>query len=350
MSGGLPRVGGTGPWPGQDLLEAQRAVVDDLTDLPTGVQGLPYAVHLPEDGWSDAVAQAVALLQDLPVELGPHGWRLTTGRPGADLRRARAADRERLDALAVAAHGYAGPLTLPVLGPWTLAATLYLARGDRVLSDRSAVADAAESLAAGLAEQLRAVRTQVPGADLRVVLVEPLLAQVSAGVLPSFSGYARLPAVPRGEVVERLQRVVDGLAGETAQDGGVPAVVHVGQGWGGVEAVAGMRGAGVGVDLGPWNERGWERLAALAEDGTDLWLGLAPPAVSQCAGVDLLGLARQLTVPWRRIGLTVEHLGRVVLTPRHAPSIADPLEARAMSRALGRAAAITAEELSGVRR
>ncbi len=54
-----------------------------------------------------------------------------------------------LDALEAAAGDYVGPLKLQVAGPWTLAASLELTRGDKALADPGAVRDIAESLADG---------------------------------------------------------------------------------------------------------------------------------------------------------------------------------------------------------
>ncbi|WP_083649263.1 hypothetical protein [Cellulosimicrobium sp. CUA-896] len=178
----MPAVSGLGPWPGgqdADALQAQLTVLGDLAELPTGVRGVPFLVQLPARGpGADATGRAAALLPGMPVELGPHGWKLAD-HAGADERRAEAFRREDLEALAIAAAGYAGPLALAVRGPWTLAAELYLARGDRVLSDHGAVRDLVEAFAAGVADHVGEVRRQVPGADVVVQLDEPLLAQVA---------------------------------------------------------------------------------------------------------------------------------------------------------------------------
>ncbi|MEK8228196.1 hypothetical protein NKG05_22165 [Oerskovia sp. M15] len=106
------------------------------------------------------MGRTATLLADLAVEIGPHGWKLAD-RSGMDERRAQAFLREDLGALAIAGHGYTGPLAVSVVGPWTLAAELYLA-GDRVLADRGATADLAASLAAGLGAHLDDVHRQVP--------------------------------------------------------------------------------------------------------------------------------------------------------------------------------------------
>jgi hypothetical protein len=106
------------------------------------------------------------------------------------------------EALAIAAAGYSGPLAVTVTGPWTLAADLYLARGDRVLSDPGAVREVVQALAVAVGDHVAQVRRQVPGADVVVQLDEPLLAQVGAGVLPTFSGYSRLRAVPGPDLVD----------------------------------------------------------------------------------------------------------------------------------------------------
>jgi len=348
-------VGGSGPWPGTDPLEAQTVVLGDLADLPDGVAGLPWTVRLPDRGpYGSLAAHALALLVDLPAELGPHGWRLAD-RPGRDAARLASDRRADLDALAVAAHGWAGPLVLPVAGPLTLAASVYLARGDRAVADAGAVAELAESLAAGVTEHLAAVRRAVPGARPTVLLHEPLLAQVVAGVLPSFSGYARLRAVPAPVVSERLSPLVTALRHAGAEQ----VVLHVGTG----SAVAGAaRGAGadaLGIETSTLDERAWEGVATAVEGGLRLWAGVPRPATSSCAGPDVRGVADAVLRGWERVGLARAGLRDVVLLAPAGPDATassgataapgapgapgDPAEARGTLATVARAAALLAE-------
>jgi hypothetical protein len=350
----MTSVSGHGPWPGgegADVLEAQQTIFGDLADVPTGVRPVPFLAQLPQRGpGADAVGRTAMLLADLPVELGPHGWKLAD-RPGMDTRRATAFLRDDLGALAIAGHGYAGPLAVSVVGPWTLAAELYLARGDRVLSDAGATADLAASLAVGVREHLDEVRRQVPGADLVVQVREPLLGQVNAGVVPSFSGYSRLRAVEGPRVVEGLQPVLGAL-----RDVGARSVVHVGPAWVGIAPVVLAGADAVGVDLAAraegWDEKSWELVARAVERGVGVWAGLPPAKVSQCAGPALGELAALVSVPWRRIGLPATGLDDVtVLAAPRASGVGPGAglalggvdENRATLANLGRVAEVLAE-------
>lgn len=343
MSGGRPGVTGTGPWPGLDALEAQTVVVGDLVDAPSEVTGLPFTVELPERGpWGDRPGRAAALLVELPAELGPHGWKLTD-RPGGDLARAKAYLREDLDALAVAGHGWSGPLVVPVLGPMTLAASLYLSRGDRVVSDAGAVRELAASQAAGIAEHLAAIRRSVPGAQPTVLLHEPLLAQVMAGVLPSFSGYSALRSVPGPVAAERIAEVAGGV--RTVE--GARVVVHGGTAWTSLGAIRAARVDGFALAVDALDERSWEKVAEVVEGGLAFWPELAPQASSRCAGPDVAGQADTLTRPWRSVGLPMAGLRDVVLLTGDVTGQGSPDDARAVLAGLVRAARIVAEKAEG---
>ena len=148
---------------------------------------------------------------------------------------------------------------LPVQGPLTLAASLYLARGDRALSDEGAVRELTESFAAGLAEELGRVRVAVPGAEPVVLLHEPMLAAVLVGAVPTFSGYSAIRRVPGAVVSERLRT----LATTVREAGATRVVVHLGDAWVAVPTVRvrgrrrrrargapGPRRAGVGAARG----------------------------------------------------------------------------------------------------
>ncbi|MFI9488651.1 hypothetical protein ACIG47_19850 [Promicromonospora sp. NPDC052451] len=342
----MTAVSGHGPWPGgeRDVLDAQQTALGELAELPTGVDAVPFLTQLTQRGpGADPLGRTAVLLTEMPVELGPHGWKLTD-HPGADARRADAFWREDLGALAVAAHGHTGALTVEVLGPWTLAAQLWAARGDRVLADTGARADLGLALADGVRRLVSDLVAQVPGAEVTVQLAEPLLGQVHAGVLPTFSGYSRLRAVAGPEIVEGLEPVLAAV-----RDTGARSVVHLGGTWVGVPPVVLAGADALGLDLadvgpGGWNEKAWELIARATERGTGLWAGLPPAQVSQCAGPALGALSDLVAVPWRRIGLPAKGLADVTLLAAHRATLA-PVDAhRAELANLGRVAETLAEQ------
>lgn len=302
-------VGLLGPVPGDRVLEVQQAVVDVLADVPTGVVGLPPVVQVPARGpFATGLALTSSLLTEMPVELGVHGWRLAD-RPGRDLERVRVLVREDLDELAVAAHGWTGPLVVTLGGPVTTAATLWLARGDRVLSDHGALRDLAEALADGAAAHLRRVRTAVPGAEPVVVLREPLLADALAGAVPTFSGWSRLPALAAEVAEQRLRAVVDGL-----RAAGAHVVGHVGTRWAGASFATLTRvGAdAVGLPADGLGGADWERVAEAVEGGVRPWFGLRAGARSGRAE-DVRALADRVARPWTAVGLPASGLRDVVV-------------------------------------
>lgn len=347
-----PGVSGPGRWPGVEPLEAQLTVLGDLSDVPDGVRGVPFLPELAARGpGADPVGRTAALLDQLAVELGPHGWRFAD-HSGVDLERAESFWREDLDALAISAASFDGELSLQVLGPWTLAASLYLARGDRVLSDAGAVRELTESLAAGVRAHIADVRRQAPRARLTVQVDESLIGQVAAGVLPTFSGRSRLRAVQRPALLEGLEPVVAEVRAAAAR-----SVVHVGASWVGI-APAVLAGADdLGLDVGGWDEQTWESIARAVERGVGLWTGLPPAHVSQCAGPDVGAVARLVSEPWHRIGLPASSLTSVVLTAARGPvplvpgaprtGTGDVQEQRGRLRTLNRAALILAERAAG---
>ncbi|QTE28716.1 uroporphyrinogen decarboxylase/cobalamine-independent methonine synthase family protein [Pengzhenrongella sicca] len=352
----MTAVSGLGPWAGTDVLEAQTAVMGELTSTPTGVDGLPFLVQLAARGYgAEPTGRGAALLAELPAELGPHGWKLAD-RPGRDCLRAAALLREDVDALAVAAYGYAGPLVAAVTGPFTLAAHLYLARGDRVLSDPGAVRELTESLAVGVADHLAALRVAVPGAEPTLVLDESTLAEVLLGRRPTFAGNSVLRAVPAGVVSEQLR-----LVAEAARAAGATrVVVHTGESWIPVRSVVAAGADAIALAVDGFNERGWDRIAEAVERGVGLWAGL-PAAVVAEAGVgaaaragrsrgtgsdlggpDVVGQAGALLGPWGRLGLPPARLRDVVVVA--GPSAdATPDSARAGLADVIRATELIAE-------
>jgi hypothetical protein len=192
---------GVGSMPGLDLAASQARILEILP-------GLPHLIELPARGpGADLIGRTAALLTGLSVDLQPAGWRLVS-RPGRDLRRAQDLLSADLDTLAEVADGWTGPLKLQAAGPWTLAATLELARGDKALADPAAVADIAASLADGLAAHVAHVHSLVPAATLIMQLDEPALPAVLAGHVPTASGFSVLPTPDQPELVARLAEVL----------------------------------------------------------------------------------------------------------------------------------------------
>src|SRR3954453_3750782 len=122
---------GLGSLPGTDPAEAVRVVVGELPDLP-------HLPELPARGLgADIIGRSAALLLDLPVEVMPSGYRVTT-RPGHEHRTAVDLIRRDIDALeeAVERAGVRPKVVkVQAAGPWTLTAGIELPRGHRVLTD-----------------------------------------------------------------------------------------------------------------------------------------------------------------------------------------------------------------------
>ena len=339
----MTTASGLGRWEGTDVLEAQTAVIGELTSTPTGVGGLPFLVQLPGRGYgAEPTGRATVLLAEMAAELGPHGWKLTDGQ-GRDAARAAAFLREDLDALAVAAYGYAGPLVVATTGPLTLAAELYLARGDRVLSDAGAVRELAASLAAGVSQHLAAVRVAVPAAEPVLVLDETRLPEVLLGRIATFSGNSVLRAVPTGIATEHLRT----LAAAARGAGAGRVVVHTGASWVPVRAVLAAGADGLALTIANFNQTGWERIAEAVEQGAALWAGLpdALPAAnaSRDGGPDVVGQAEALLRPWGRLGLPAAALRDVVVLAAEPPGQATPDAARRALQNVIRAAEVIAE-------
>jgi len=199
---------GLGPFPGVDPLEAARIV---LSELP-----LPFLPELPARGvGADPVGRTAGLLADLHVEVATGVWRFVP-RGGRDEQRARTTLSTDLDSLEEAADGYAGPLQVCVVGPWSLAATIELPRGEKALADPGAVRDISASLAEGLTRHLADIRRRITGLTRLVLrLDEPYLPAVLAGELATASGWGKLRSYERAVVEDGLRDVLAG-AGDDA--------------------------------------------------------------------------------------------------------------------------------------
>ena len=257
--------------PGTDPLEASRLVFDELPDLP-------HLAELPNRGvGADMIGRTAGLLVGLSVDATTGGWRLAD-RPGRDVRRAQSLLSRDLDALEEVADGYQGPLKLQVCGPWTLAASLELARSQEpVLADPGAVRDLTASLAEGVAAHVAGVRARVPGARLLLQLDEPSLPTVLEGGVPSASGLNRVRPVEEADAESALRTVLSAAqAGTVVHCCGMSAPL-------GIIRSAGADGAG--IDLGVLRRGEEEVLAEAVEAGFGIFVGAVPATPAPAARV-----------------------------------------------------------------
>jgi hypothetical protein len=209
-----------------------------------------------------------------------------------------------------------------VAGPWTLAASTWLPRGERVASDPGATRDLVDSLAEGIRGHVAVVQRLVPGASLVLQLDEPSLPAVVEGRLPTASGYGLVRAVDPVGVVTGLQTVL-----AAAPDGSRPVVhccapdVPV--------ALLRRTGTDLAVDTALLGPRGWEGVAVGVEDGMTLYAGCvstAGPVPRPQAVVD------QLLERWRDLGMPLALLDGLVVSPACGLAALTPNQARDVSR------------------
>lgn len=316
-----------GSWPGTDPVEAGRVVLGELAVLP-------HLVELPGRGvGADVIGRTAALLVDLAVEVVASGYRVVP-RPGRDARRAHDLLRHDLDALeeAVERSG-ATPAAVKVqlAGPWTLAASVELRTGNRVLTDPGAVTEFAASLAEGVRVHAAEVARRL-GVGVVVQLDEPSLPGVLAGSLPTVSGLTTIAAVPAPDAEAALRTVLEAAPGAT--------VVHCCA----ADVPFGvLRRAGAGavaVDVSRLRTGDLDGVGELLQEGAGVLLGLVPstdpgrpPTLHELAEpalrlVDRLGFSREVLAT------------QVLVTPQCGLAGASPVWARralALATELGRA-------------
>jgi len=313
----MSRASGIGSWPDTDVRRAVTVVRDLLCE-----EGLPYLPELPSRGpGADMIGRGAGMLAELAVDLQPMGWRFVD-RPGHDAHRTSGLLREDLDELAEAFDGYDGDLKVQIAGPWTLASSIWLHRGERSVVDAGATRDVIASLAEGLRIHLAEVAQLVPKANLVVQIDEPALPSVLAGRLPTASGFGRIGAVDPTVAAEGLRDVL-AAAGDrlTVVHCCAPDVPLVLLRDTGVKAIS--------VDITVLSPRGWESVAATFESGVDLWAGAIPTDATAAEVTDVIG---PLVQAWHRVGLPLSDLSRVTLTPACGLAALAPSGARNVQR------------------
>ncbi|MEU7849235.1 methionine synthase [Micromonospora parva] len=306
---------GIGSLPGTDIGEAQRVVLGELPELP----------HLPElparGPGADMVGRSAGLLVDLPVEVYAGRWRVAP-RPGRDLRRALDLMERDLDQLTEQAEGYAGPIKVQAAGPLTLAASLELPIGGRLLRDPGAVRDLTGSLAEGLRAHVEAVARRLPQASVLLQLDEPSLPAVLAGRVPTESGLGAYRAVESVDAAALLRTVVEAV--------GVPTLVHCCAPDVPLELIRSTGAVAVALDLDLVTDL--DPLGEALDAGLGLLAGAAPTRPPSAGGAPTSAqIADRVRQLWDRLGFPRRQLAeQVVVTPACGLAGATPQYARAV--------------------
>ncbi|WP_307834227.1 methionine synthase [Paractinoplanes lichenicola] len=303
---------GVGSLPGADIAEAQRIVFGELPELP-------HLAELPARGpGADMIGRSAGFLVELPVQLYAGRWQVAP-RPGKDLRVTADLLERDLDQLTEQGEKYTGPLKIQSAGPWTLAASIDLQLGGRLLRDAGAVRDLTDSLAEGLRRHVEDVRKRLPRAEILLQLDEPSLPTVLAGRVPTESGLGAYRAVPGPDAATALRTVVEAV--------GVPVIAHCCAPDVPLQVFRDARAAAVALDLSLLKDL--DPLGEMLEAGLGLFAGAAP-TTPPAGGIDGKKVADRVSTLWKRLAFSPALLPRqVVITPACGLAGVSPSYARA---------------------
>lgn len=309
--------------PGTDPFDAAAVIAGELPDW----------AHLPElparGPGADMIGRAMQLLSEVSaefaVETSPEGWRRVSA-PGRDMRRAEAFLRRDCDAAAERFAGYTGRFSVPIAGPWTLAASVVDGWGERSLRDRGFVADLCQAHAEASAALVRRIARLLPGAAVVLLVDEPSLAAVHNGELPFSSGYRRHRAVTAEELGAGLRPSRDAVRRAGAAFGIHTCAAPV---W---PVVAQLRPDWFSCDVAQLVAADTEDFGNWLESGSGTVWGVWPTR-----GRGTVDEAGSLVLRWlQRLGYPPSAMAsRMAVSPRCGLATATPADAIAALRGVG---------------
>ena len=216
----LVRASGRGDFPGDDLGEAMSRVEGEL-----GAPHLPFLPHLPALGWrSTPLARTLAVCEGLAFDGASFGWRMVHSGGRGARESALAQDRLLSDINLLAdrvgaqkkrfGSGQVPVYKIQLVGPLTLAASIYLPGGERVISDAGASRDLLESFLEGLERWVESLREalQAPQVLIAVQLDESEFQRLMEGSIPTVSGFRSLSALQPHYYQQVYRRVAERFA------------------------------------------------------------------------------------------------------------------------------------------
>jgi hypothetical protein len=298
--------------PGVDAREAARIIAGELPDL----------VHVPElparGPGADMVGRTGSLLcavdPGFGLETTPGGWRIC-GHRGRLMRRGESFVGEDLDALQEESSGYRGPVKAQIVGPWTMAASIELRSGERMLRDAGSVDELAHALAEAAVQHVLELRRRMPAAPVILLqLDEPALPAVIDGRIGTASGLSRYPAVDP----QRVGRLLGVVLTAARAAGAVPGV-HCCADDPPVDLLREAHASFVSIDITAAGAALDQQLGVLLEAGGGLIAGAIPSVGVPSVGGSPMSDAR-VSAPLRdllhRLGLEEDrHLSGIAVSP-----------------------------------
>ncbi len=328
--------------PGTSVREAMTAITGEFPEL----------VHLPElptrGPGGDMVGRTAAMLSavasEFSVETTPTGWRYAD-LPGTAVRRAQSFLSEDLDTLQEFCGEAGSSVKVQLCGPITLASTISLRRGERVISDEGALRDLVDAHREAVLRHLAEVRRRLPRAQLIVQIDEPAMDAALQGSLPTQSGWGRL--MPLEEPLVRTWHTA--LAGAIAASDASPWLHSCAANW----PLELARAAGYRCfsgDLSLLQESDDDALGTALEAGMMLAAGVVPTTAARIAAVTRpAGLVEPIRRTFARLGLGDGLLASsVVVTPTCGLGSSSWPAARKAMSLVREAARILSDQLQGV--
>jgi hypothetical protein len=236
-----------------------------------------------------------AISSDLSVETTTTGWRLAKSR-GRDMRRADSYLDEDLDVAEECFDNYVGDFKVQLVGPWTLAAAVETASGDKLLTDAGLCREVAEVLTHAVGLHIAQVNKRLPGSNVVLQIDEPSLPFVLQGGIKTQSGWGKYSPVEPQVVSASLAAVAGASVG--------PRLMHCCASDVPFELVRRAGFGAVSIDASLYGDELFDVIGQAHDLGHRVFLGMNPSSLD--AGIAYLShLAR-------RIGLSAQELANTI--------------------------------------
>jgi methionine synthase II (cobalamin-independent) len=317
---------GVGSMPGTDPRVA--------AEISVGETEFAFLPELPARGLgADMVGRAAVLLVDMPMDVAPSGYRLS-GRPSGLSRRAKDFLAADLDAFEEAWEraGLVGTdrtVKVQACGPFTLAASVELGGGHKILRDEGAWSDLVESMAEGLRVHADDVQKRT-GAKVVVQVDEPLIGRVIEGSIEPLTRFNIINPIPAAVVAEHYDNFISVV--------GRPVILHDCSSQVQWDLLSRSRFTAVGVDLAQIRTSDLDGIGQLLDEGREVVLGAVPTTApdKELAAEQVAAHCAELT---DRIGLSRKVLAeQIVISPACGLAGADASWATAALTLCGKAA------------